>query len=160
MNEFIEKLIDKIENEAFAVQLEKGIKQPSTLDAMMEKFSVFRIKEIVNQLAEEYKSKVMIDGQYCFQTCVCTEMCGKCNRLCNGDTDYYESFESLKDEYNNGWIPCSSDICPPPDTYCLITDYKGQIRVEKHISGRQWFAGFNYVIAWQPLPEPFKPIAE
>lgn len=56
MKEFIEKLIDKIENEAFAVQLEKGIKHPSTLDAMMENFSVFRIKEIVNQLAEEYNN--------------------------------------------------------------------------------------------------------
>lgn len=56
MKEFIEKLIDKIENEAFAVQLEKGIKHPSTLDAMLEKFSVFRIKEIVNQLADEYNN--------------------------------------------------------------------------------------------------------
>lgn len=65
MNEFIEKLIDKIENEAFAVQLEKGIKEPSTLDAMLEKFSVFRIKEIVNQLAEEYnKESVKTNADY------------------------------------------------------------------------------------------------
>lgn len=54
-----------------------------------------------------------------------------------------------------GWITCS-EKCPPPNTYCLITDNKGQIRVEKYISGGEWFAGFNYVIAWQPLPDPYK----
>ncbi len=99
MNEFIEKLIER---------LEKNTIYDKKTIAFMNKYgrgigfiSKNKAIEIVNQLAEEYKDKVMIDGQYCFQTCVCTEMCDKCNRLCNGDTDYYESFDSLKDEYNN-----------------------------------------------------------
>ena len=61
----------------------------------------------------------------------------------------------LAEEYNDGWIPCS-EKCPPNDTYCLITDYKGDISIEKHLSGNCWFAGFNYVVAWQPLPKPYK----
>ena len=54
MKEFIEKLIARLEEKAFEVQSKQGIKEPSTLDAMLEKFSVLEIKEIVNQLAEEY----------------------------------------------------------------------------------------------------------
>lgn len=62
----------------------------------------------------------------------------------------------LLEKYDSGrWIKCS-DICPPNNTYCLITDYKGDIRIEKHLSGNEWYAGFNYVVAWQPLPKPYE----
>ena len=53
--------------------------------------------EIVNQVASEYGDKTTID-EYCWQTCVCTEMCDKCKRLSNGDIDYYESIEPYKAE--------------------------------------------------------------
>ena len=55
MKEFIEKLIEKFEREAFAVQLKQGIKNPSTHDMFLETFTVRQIEEIINQLAEEYK---------------------------------------------------------------------------------------------------------
>lgn len=54
--------------------------------------------EIVNQVASEYGDKTTIDGQYCWQTCACTEMCDKCNRLSNGEFDYYDSIEPYKAE--------------------------------------------------------------
>ena len=66
-----------------------------------------------------------------------------------------EEYKDVPDTNNNGWVPCG-EKCPPNDTYCLIADYKGDIRIEKHLSGNEWYAGFNYVIAWQPLPEPYK----
>ena len=66
-----------------------------------------------------------------------------------------EEHKDITNTNNNGWVPCS-EKCPPNDTYCLITDYKGDIRIEKHLSGNEWYAGFNYVVAWQSLPRSYK----
>jgi hypothetical protein len=66
-------------------------------------------KEIINQLAEEYKDKVMINGQYCWQTCSATEHCKECNRLCNGSIDYYENYDVLAEEYINTSTDTSTD---------------------------------------------------
>lgn len=64
--------------------------------------------EIVNELAEEYKSWVMIDEQYCWQTCGATEHCKECRRFGNGDIDYYESIgEYINTSTKN--IDCSID---------------------------------------------------
>ena len=48
--------------------------------------------------AEEHKDKVMINEQYCWQTCGATEHCKECNRLCNGSIDYYENYDCLLEE--------------------------------------------------------------
>ena len=119
MKIFIEKLIEKFEKEAFAVQLDKGIRHPSTLDAMMEKFTVFRIKEIVNHVAEEY---------------------------------------------NNDWIPCSERLPEESGEYLTYVDYADETFIaidEIDCDGliKEWNCTPNYhVIAWQPLPEPYKQI--
>lgn len=60
MKEFIEKLISRLEEEAFSVQIKRGEKEPSTHDAMMEKFSVLDIKKIVNELAEEFATDINV----------------------------------------------------------------------------------------------------
>lgn len=52
MNVF-EKIIERIEEKAFSIQIKQGIKEPSTFDAMMEKFSVLEIKEIINQVEKD-----------------------------------------------------------------------------------------------------------
>ena len=49
-------LIERLEEKAFSVQTKQGVKEPSTHDAMMEKFSVLEIKEIVKDLAEEHNN--------------------------------------------------------------------------------------------------------
>ena len=49
--------------------------------------------EIVKQEAEQYNNAI-IDGNYCFQSCACTEKCDKCSRLCNGDIDWYENIDN------------------------------------------------------------------
>ena len=66
--------------------------------------------EFGEKIAEEYKDKVMIDGQYCWQTCSATEHCKECNRLCNGSIDCYENYDFMAEEYKGGWIPCSERL--------------------------------------------------
>ena len=73
------------------------------------------VKEIVKQEAEKCKS-IYMDGEYCWQSCWCTDRCGECNRLCNGDIDYYESYDAI----NNGWIT-SSESFPYESGYYLVT---------------------------------------
>lgn len=55
MNVF-EKIREKIEEKAFSVQIKQGIKEPSTFDAMMDKFSVLEIKEVINQVEQEHNN--------------------------------------------------------------------------------------------------------
>nr|DAT70264.1 MAG TPA: Protein of unknown function (DUF551) [Caudoviricetes sp.] len=57
------------------------------------------------------------------------------------------------------WIPCSERL-PDPDTYVLVT-YKdfddsviGVDRYDQDI--HDWFCFEEGVIAWQPLPEPYR----
>lgn len=124
--------------------------------------------DIVNELAEEYKDKVIIDGQYCFQTCGATEHCKECNRLSNGSIDYYENYDCLVEEYNNGWIPCSERL--PENISTVLVQVK---EIEKPTLG--WYGNMDgwrlsekdfaeledfTVIAWQPLPAPYQPKGE
>lgn len=89
MNEFIEKLIGRLE----------GAKsQENTPIDNIWNNSVNECICRVNQLAEEHKDNVTIDGQYCWQTCGATEHCKECNRLCNGSIDYYENYDCLLEE--------------------------------------------------------------
>ena len=82
MKEFVEKLIGRLEEE-------KG-NWNGAYNIGNYSIPLIRVKEIINELAKEYQSRVMIDGQYCWQNCLATEMCNKCNRLCNGSIDYFE----------------------------------------------------------------------
>ena len=59
--------------------------------------------EIVKKLASEYNNNVIIDEQYCWQTCGSTEHCKECRRLSNGDIDYYENYDFMVEEHNNTW---------------------------------------------------------
>lgn len=56
----------------------------------------------IGLLAEEYQPRIIIDGQYCWQTCACTEKCKECNRLTlkSNDIDWYENIEDWTEEYN------------------------------------------------------------
>lgn len=125
--------------------------------------SVGTIEEIVKQEAEQCKS-IYMDGEYCWQSCWCTDRCGECNRLCNGDIDYYESYDAR----NNGWIPCG-DRLPEPIRPVLVTlrnwmNDKYFVRVGRfHIDHWKTDEGIvenSVVLAWQPLPQPYQPKGE
>lgn len=76
--------------------------------------------------------------------------------------------KALEEEYNNGWIPCSERL---PDIYTsvLITyrrqhDGYSKVVVARMQADCEWkiefggYCGSENVVAWQPLPEPYKEV--
>ena len=71
----------------------------------------------------------------------------------------------LTEQYNNGWIPCK-DRLPEDDSICIVTvEYPNNETMVDYgwfdRNGVCWFVGMHEfrtsnVLAWQPLPEPFK----
>ena len=88
--------------------------------------------------------------------------------------DAIEIFKQTAAEYNNGWIPCSEQLPKESDKYndelypmCLVTIESGEtclgvFRYDVNKWYTKMFCGENNysternVIAWQPLPEPYK----
>ena len=73
--------------------------------------------------------------------------------------------QEVAEEYNGGWIPCSERL-PEDDSTCIVTmEYpKHETVVDYGWFDREyvcWFVGMqefrtSNILAWQPLPEPFK----
>ena len=106
MKEFIEKLIGRLEEEKSDNFVSAVLNEPYSMGIC---HTIEKSIEIVNQLAEEHKDNVMINGQYCWQTCGDTEHCKECNRLCNGSIDYYENYDVLAEEYDNDFCEWKSE---------------------------------------------------
>ena len=56
------------------------------------------------------------------------------------------------------WIPCSERLPEEKGEY-LVTINNGWSTwtgTDEYIDGRFWYHGNDTVIAWQPLPEPFR----
>ena len=94
MQTIFEKIIEKLEEEKMSYFLTIANTGDEKLDCAYEHTgdALDKAIEIVKQEAEQYN--VMIDGEYCFQSCGCTEMCGKCSRIANGDIDWYENIDN------------------------------------------------------------------
>jgi len=186
MKEFIDKLIEKLEE---LKKIEQNRSDDCDEEGYGDAEQIFddgrsqgryeqtrKIISIVNELAEEYKDKVMIDGQYCWQTCSATEHCKECNRLCNGSIDYYENYDFMAEEYKGGWIPCSERLPEKAGKYLVTINCGGAVHTSvrrfnpkpkhpkqneplftKHIplySG--WERRTCGVIAWKDLPAPYQ----
>ena len=73
--------------------------------------------------------------------------------------------QEVAEEYNNGYIPCSERL-PEDDSICIVTvEYPNNETMVDYgwfdRNGVCWFVGMHEfrtsnVLAWQPLPEPFK----
>lgn len=83
-----------------------------------------------------------------------------------------EAVDRVKEEYNNGWIPCGERL-PEEDGVYIISfeECSGLICCAvayfslNHPKCKWWdleseYERYETVVAWQPLPNPFKPIAE
>ena len=151
MKEVFEKIIDKLEEKIVITW--KHDYEGGRKDAFNEAV------EIVKQEAKQYNNAI-IDGKYCFQSCACTEKCDKCSRLCNGDIDWYENIDNLTEEYNNDWISCSERLPKYGEVVmCSCTNSGITISCITHKGAKPSKSvrfGQHSVIAWQPLPEPFK----
>ena len=83
----------------------------------------------------------------------------------NGVMHSKKIVQEVAEEYNNGWIPCSEKL-PKLRQYVLVTvKYTGfmgmhgyWIKTGHMEAENDWFGDCvgGEVIAWQPLPEPFK----
>ena len=78
--------------------------------------------------------------------------------------DLIEIVKQETEQYNNGWIPCSERL-PEPIRPVLVTlrnwmNDKYFVRVGRfhtdHWKTDEGIVENSVVIAWQPLPEPFK----
>lgn len=74
-----------------------------------------------------------------------------------------EIVNQLAEESNNGWIPCSERL-PEECVPVLVCNIEGKVYIRQinWISrGRAqipyWSQNSTGIIAWQPLPTPFKP---
>ena len=123
------------------------------------------IEKLIGRL-EEYKKKAYVTGiinnAYEF---------GACNAMDSA----IKIVNQLAEEYNNdGWIPCSKQLPPHSDDLLLI-QCSGKPKNNIVFDNAFCLASYTKegwllelypewkgaeVIAWMPLPEPFKPIAE
>lgn len=72
---------------------------------------IYAALAIVNQVAEEYNQKAIIDGKGCCQSCACTEKCKECQRdtLNSDDIDWYENIDDWTSEYISSEKPNMSE---------------------------------------------------
>ena len=149
MKEFVEKLIERLEEEKEAYS-----------DTTYYAYGVGRAIKIVNQLAEEYKTSFMEQLLEAKKNCGEDSDCSECPFGQIEDRCILNELQIESD--NNGWVPVS-DKLPEKDMWCLATFESGGIDKIQYLASQKWWngeMGDNRVIAWQPLPEPFKPIAE
>jgi predicted DNA-binding protein len=177
MNEFIEKLIGRLEEEyklavEDAERYEKGNSNHFKYYKARGYVTAMEVViEIVNQLAEEYKGKYVSKDEvgYMLDT---IKMRGYETWM-----DYYHKAlkglcELSGGEYNGGWIPCSERL-PEDREEKLVYLSSGRTTIAKYNEHRLPFSdcpiGWGYdssngyidfesetVIAWQPLPAPYE----
>ena len=92
------------------------------------------------------------------EKCDTKELC----RICVVD-DAIEIVKQEAKQYNNGWIPCSVDLPKEKDGIVLICCEDGNVMTGKRsefsdtwYKGSMFAVGGSNVIAWQPLPLPFR----
>ena len=88
MQEVFEKIMHKIE----LLQKDKFVFKGDICEALNE------VKEIVNQVAEEYNNK--------FEPALDILEYGVDGYSLHLKEQYQKGYEDAKKEYNNGWIPC------------------------------------------------------
>ena len=83
-----------------------------------------------------------------------------------------EIIEQIAEEYNNGWIPCSERLPEEPeegltdldecDEYIAMIENADIPTALNYAGNGEWYCDgeFYKVIAWQPLPEPYKETIE
>ena len=176
MKEFVEKLIGRLEEESDYEPIDYDYCDMCCSDE--EHFiSTHKAKEIVNQLAEEYNNDIV--NQLAMKYAICLTKFGvditekletaTQNAMAleqayiRGRQDERDRFAKWQDEYNNGWISCSERLPEKYGEYLCCNEYGEFILgypVAKHSDDGFYVEtdteGLDYVIAWQPLPQPYK----
>ena len=164
MKEFIEKLIGRLEEETIALEDNYG--------DLVECIPNNIVKKIVNQLAEEYKPKddgfisryevlKLIEDIKCDKKI--PKNYGTLLDIMRQVRKMPVLFATDENAGNNGWIACSERLPEKQGEYIVMIE--GAIiptcLTYNNIS-QTWYGidydALNYysVVAWQPLPEPYK----
>ena len=175
MNKAFENIIEKLEE-----LHERYVNQYGVVGGNPRAFSVKECMEIVQEVAEEYK------GSWIDELIEAKKNCGEdsdCSKCPFGQIEDRCILTELQIANNNkgGWIACSERL-PEESGYYLVTyhdwsdgnflpKYDDTYVRRLHYQISKHFVGWNYpknvddrtendchkeVIAWQPLPEPFK----
>lgn len=143
----------------------------------LKKIMISDVIEIVNQLAEEYDGEELRKLQKVYN--FITREINPYGKPFEG-TVYEFGLKVMKyirnlstEEYNNGWIPCEkklpetneSVLCWAKSTarggdVCFVGSYHKGFWFLQSSANTHSFPGQYKIVAWQKLPEPFKPIAE
>ena len=74
--------------------------------------------------------------------------------------DLIDIVKQEAEQYNNGWIPCSSGVMPRANGWYLVTNYLGVVQ-EQRWSANHWEKlRDEAVLAWRELPLPYQPKGE
>jgi hypothetical protein len=80
--------------------------------------------------------------------------------LSNGDIDYYENYDFMAEEHNNGWIPCSERL---PEigqiVWASVSEEKilrNEIILMEYCEALKHMFEDGSILAWRKLPAPYK----
>ena len=177
MNKAFEKILERLILESSSCKVYKLI-NPNKED--IAEFNTYKkCIEIVKEVAEEYKRDMKhnlaemyaknmvdygVDVTKAWQTAT-QQSCALEKAYIRGRQYEVDRFNKLRKEYNGGWIPCSEKLPELRHDVLVTVKYTGfmgmhgyWIRTGHMEAENDWCgdcAG-GEVIAWQPLPEPFK----
>ena len=120
------------------------------------------MQEVFEKIIEEIKEKsyeIQLDGAIVAATKKVAEV-----------PDIVNIVNTISEEYNNGWIPCSERL-PEDKQTCLVTariyftpDHVDEIDNYIGVGIDTYSKQFGWLgtetIAWQPLPAPYQPKGE
>ena len=175
MNKAFEKILERLE-ESYIDCFHKGDYKFNN--------AIGKAEQIVQEVAEEYKGDMKhnlaemyaknmvdygVDVTKEWQTAT-QQSCALEKAFIRGIQYERDRFIELRKEYNNGWIACS-DLLPEEPFGCLVTiidcepvtqtDFENILPYFVGYDGESWNDEDGNeipfeVIAWMPLPEPYK----
>ena len=164
MQEVFEKIIEKLEERtSFLSDCTKyGNKDAGQQEKSYSTMMMYEVADLVDDLIDIVKHEA---EQYeeCYKDCGDCEAYDKekhyCPKFCKVIKETVKEIE----ENNNGWISCSEHQPEEAGTY-NVTAYDGRILRSTHAKWQPRLKSWNLtgtmaywkIIAWQPLPLPFR----
>ena len=146
MNEFIEKLIGRLEEQVVNRTFDESIKTKN----LAYKEAI----EIVDQLAEEYKEQ-NIDQDLM----IVASLPSLYPMMQPFEVEAIDRVVSSA-KHSGGWIPCSKELPVYLDNVLVCTENGGKTIAHLKHTPNEWrdmyMNKIDDFIAWQPLPVPFK----
>ena len=161
MNKAFEKILERLEATRYIAQ------DDSVAELIRTRIwnkALHKVKQIVKEVAEEQKDGWIDELLEAKKNCGEDSDCSECPF---GQIEDRCILTELQIANNNkgGWIPCS-ERQPKDDSICIVTvEYPSNETVVDYgwfdRIGVCWYVGMqefrtSNIIAWQPLPEPYK----